>query len=137
MSTRVHLSLRVADLERSVSFYTSLFGTAPDKRHDDYARFMPEQAPILLSLIPGRGDSTAGRLDHLGLRLADSPALAAATDRLQQAGLTPRVETDASCCYAIQDKLWLADPDGHAWEVYVVTDEQSAEIQVSPPGCCQ
>ncbi|MFT4979771.1 MAG: catechol 2,3-dioxygenase-like lactoylglutathione lyase family enzyme [Myxococcota bacterium] len=66
MPPRIHLSLRVSELSRSVAFYQQLLGTAPDKQHDDYARFMPKGTPILLSLVPGAGQAGAGRVDHLG-----------------------------------------------------------------------
>jgi len=133
MTTRIHLSLRVSDLARSIDFYTTLFSEGPDKSESGYARFMPADTPILLSLMPGAGEG-GGRLDHLGLRLADKDALNAAAARLE--GHVLRTEEATTCCLAVQDKLWLADPDGHAWEVYIVTDEQPAVPRVTQSTCC-
>lgn len=121
--THLHLSLVVSDLDASVAFYSQLFDLAPDKLHGDYARFTVADPALVLSLRPVQGDRPAGRLDHLGLRLADSAAVQAAHRRLASAGLVEAVEQGVSCCYAVQDKLWLADPDGHAWEVYAVLED--------------
>ncbi len=30
---------------------------------------------------------------------------------------------DTTCCYALQDKVWVHDPAGAPWEVYTITDD--------------
>jgi hypothetical protein len=50
----------------------------------------------------------------------------AATRRLAQAGLDIAVEDGVECCYALQDKVWVSDPDGAPWEVYTVLADADA-----------
>ncbi len=133
--TYLHLSLLATDLDASVRFYSALFGTAPDKRHDDYARFTVADPPLVLALRPAIGELPAGRVDHMGLRLADRAAVQAAEARLNAAGLALRPEQGVACCYSVQDKVWLSDPDGNAWEVYTVLGE-SLKLAPDGGGCC-
>ena len=117
--SRVQLALRVADLEGSIAFYSKLFGTEPAKRRPGYANFAIAEPPIKLVLIEGSaGDDT--RLDHLGVEVASTEQVAAATDRLNEAGLATFEENDTSCCYALQDKVWVHGPGKEPWEVYAV-----------------
>ncbi|GJF31517.1 glyoxalase [Kitasatospora sp. NE20-6] len=117
--SRVQLALRVADLEGSVAFYSKLFGTEPAKRRPGYANFAVTEPPLKLVLIEGRaGEDT--RLDHLGVEVATTEQVTAATTRLKDAGLATFEENDTSCCYALQDKVWVHGPGREPWEVYVV-----------------
>ncbi|MEW1902168.1 MULTISPECIES: ArsI/CadI family heavy metal resistance metalloenzyme [unclassified Streptomyces] len=117
--SRVQLALRVADLEGSVAFYTKLFGVEPAKRRPGYANFAVAEPPLKLVLIEGEaGEGT--RLDHLGVEVESAGQVTAATTRLKDAGLTTAEENDTSCCYALQDKVWVTGPGGEPWEVYVV-----------------
>ena len=119
---RVHVSLNVASLENSETFYTGLFGTGPSKRRAGYANFRLEAPPIHLALVEN-GKVGAGGVSHLGIELPDPGTLEDWKQRLFAAGLEPQVEDRATCCYAIADKLWLTDPDGYRWEVWVRTGE--------------
>ncbi|MFH8569202.1 ArsI/CadI family heavy metal resistance metalloenzyme [Streptomyces sp. NPDC017993] len=117
--SRVQLALNVADLEGSVAFYTKLFGVEPAKRRPGYANFALTEPPLKLVLIEGDpGQET--RLDHLGVEVTSTEQVAAATDRLKGAGLATFEENDTSCCYALQDKVWVHGPGKEPWEVYVV-----------------
>ncbi|MEW1909295.1 ArsI/CadI family heavy metal resistance metalloenzyme [Kitasatospora sp. NPDC085895] len=117
--SRVQLALRVADLEGSVAFYSKLFGTGPAKRRPGYANFAVTEPPLKLVLIEGEaGEAT--RLDHLGVEVTTTEQVAAATGRLKEAGLATFEENDTSCCYALQDKVWVHGPGQEPWEVYVV-----------------
>ncbi|SEL97667.1 ArsI/CadI family heavy metal resistance metalloenzyme [Streptacidiphilus jiangxiensis] len=117
--SRVQLALNVADLEASVAFYSRLFGTEPAKRRPGYANFAIAEPPLKLVLIQGEpGQET--RLDHLGVEVASTEDVAAATTRLKDAGLATFEENDTSCCYALQDKVWVHGPGKEPWEVYVV-----------------
>ncbi|MFE9764184.1 ArsI/CadI family heavy metal resistance metalloenzyme [Streptomyces sp. NPDC005808] len=119
MSSRVQLALRVPDLAASIAFYTKLFGTEPAKLRDGYANFAIAEPPLKLVLIEGAaGEET--RLDHLGVEVDSSEAVHAANTRLGQAGLATEVEDDTTCCYALQDKVWVHGPGQEPWEVYVV-----------------
>ncbi|WNI30764.1 ArsI/CadI family heavy metal resistance metalloenzyme [Streptomyces sp. ITFR-6] len=117
--SRAQLALNVADLEASVVFYSKLFGVEPAKRRPGYANFAIAAPPLKLVLIEGEpGQET--RLDHLGVEVDSTEEVTAATTRLKDAGLATFEENDTSCCYALQDKVWVHGPGKEPWEVYVV-----------------
>lgn len=122
--SRVQLALNVSDVDAAVDFYQRLFGVEPAKRRDGYANFAIAEPPLKLVLIERPDD--AGTLNHLGVEVADSDAVAAADGRVKAQGLTTDAEEGVTCCYAVQDKVWLADPDGAPWEVYTVLDDAAA-----------
>jgi len=130
---RVQLALNVGDLEAAVDFYRRLFGADPAKLRPGYANFAVAQPPLKLVLIENGG--TPGTVNHLGVEVEDSAAVAAATARLQGEGLATDVEEQVRCCYALQDKVWVRDPDGARWEVYTVLDD-APEACASPADCC-
>jgi catechol 2,3-dioxygenase-like lactoylglutathione lyase family enzyme len=117
--SRVQLALRVSDLEGSITFYRSLFGVEPAKRRPGYANFAIAEPPVKLVLIEGEpGQPTV--MDHLGVEVATTDEVHAATDRLAKLGLLTQVEDDTTCCYALQDKVWVHGPGAEPWEVYTV-----------------
>ncbi|QNP64890.1 ArsI/CadI family heavy metal resistance metalloenzyme [Streptomyces genisteinicus] len=134
--SRVQLALRVADLEASIAFYSRLFGTGPAKRREGYANFAVTEPPLKLVLIEGEpGEDT--RLDHLGVEVASTDDVTAATARLKDAGLATFEENDTSCCYALQDKVWVHGPGREPWEVYVVkADAGTLGTSGAAPGAC-
>ncbi|MEW2486337.1 ArsI/CadI family heavy metal resistance metalloenzyme [Streptomyces sp. NPDC048411] len=136
--SRVQLALRVADLEGSIAFYSKLFGTEPAKRRPGYANFTITEPPLKLVLIEGEsGEDT--RLDHLGVEVTTTDEVAAATGRLKAAGLATFEENDTSCCYALQDKVWVHGPGKEPWEVYVVkadADTVDKTTATAPDACC-
>ncbi len=126
--SRVQLALRVADLEASIDFYSRLFGTGPAKRRPGYANFAIPEPPLKLVLLEGEaGEET--RMDHLGVEVEDTDLVAAATNRLAEAGLATRVEDSTTCCYAVQDKVWVTGPGNEPWEVYTVTGDARADLE--------
>ncbi|MFK4065408.1 ArsI/CadI family heavy metal resistance metalloenzyme [Streptomyces sp. NPDC029674] len=117
--SRVQLALRVPDLSASVAFYSKLFGAEPAKLRDGYANFALTEPPLKLVLIEGAtGEPT--RLDHLGVEVGTTAEVHTATGRLSEAGLATTEENDTTCCYALQDKVWVHGPGEEPWEVYVV-----------------
>jgi catechol 2,3-dioxygenase-like lactoylglutathione lyase family enzyme len=136
--SRVQLALRVADLEGSIAFYSKLFGTEPAKRREGYANFAITEPPLKLVLIEGEtGEET--RLDHLGVEVASTDEVTAATTRLKEAGLATFEENDTFCCYALQDKVWVTGPGKEPWEVYVVkadADTLGKSADSAPEACC-
>lgn len=117
---RFHLSLNVADLDRSVAFFRTLFGVEPAKLRADYAKFEPAEPPLVLSLEPARAVVAGGALNHVGLRMPDARSLVAVQERLEREGVRTQREEGVECCYAKQTKFWLHDPDGNLWEVYTL-----------------
>ncbi|MGW7365101.1 ArsI/CadI family heavy metal resistance metalloenzyme [Streptomyces sp. NPDC054841] len=136
--SRVQLALRVSDLEGSVTFYSRLFGVEPAKRRPGYANFAVVEPPLKLVLIEGEaGEDT--RLDHLGVEVETTDQVTAATGRLKEAGLATLEENDTSCCYALQDKVWVTGPGKEPWEVYAVkadADNLGKSSQDSSQACC-
>ncbi|WP_395292262.1 ArsI/CadI family heavy metal resistance metalloenzyme [Kitasatospora hibisci] len=135
--SRVQLALRVADLEGSIAFYSKLFNTEPAKRRPGYANFAVTEPPLKLVLIEGEaGEDT--RLDHLGVEVDSTEQVTAATVRLKDAGLATFEENDTSCCYALQDKVWVTAPGREPWEVYVVKADADTlgKSTAAPDACC-
>ncbi|TDC59453.1 glyoxalase/bleomycin resistance/dioxygenase family protein, partial [Actinomadura sp. GC306] len=133
--SRVQLALRVPDLEASIAFYSRLFGTDPAKVRDGYANFAIAEPPLKLVLIEGK-DEEATRLDHLGVEVEDTAQVTEATERLQESGLATAEENDTTCCYAVQDKVWVTAPGNEPWEVYVVKADADTLTKPETSACC-
>ncbi|MFI8292476.1 ArsI/CadI family heavy metal resistance metalloenzyme [Streptomyces sp. NPDC085614] len=131
--SRVQLALRVPDLSASVAFYTKLFGTEPAKLRDGYANFALTEPPLKLVLIEGGDEDT--RLDHLGVEVDSTDAVRAAAAGLAREGLATVEENDTTCCYALQDKVWVHGPGREPWEVYVVKADADT-LAKQPAGTC-
>jgi catechol 2,3-dioxygenase-like lactoylglutathione lyase family enzyme len=131
--SRIQLALNVADLDASIDFYRTMFDTEPHKVRAGYANFEITEPPLKLVLIEvpahDRGHGVSGALNHLGIEESVSQSVAQHADRLQATGLIDSAETDAVCCYATQDKIWLHDPAGVPWEYYAITDDAPATIE--------
>ena len=126
--SRVQLALRVGDLEAAVDFYSRLFATSPAKRRPGYANFAIAQPPLKLVLIEGEsGEQTV--MDHLGVEVESTDDVTAATDRLRTEGLATTVEDNTTCCYALQDKVWVQGPGGEPWEVYTVLADARTDLE--------
>jgi catechol 2,3-dioxygenase-like lactoylglutathione lyase family enzyme len=121
--SRIQLALNVADLDAAVDFYSKLFDTPPAKRRPGYANFAVGEPPLKLVLIEGGGES--GTINHLGIEVFSPEAVSTASARLHEAGLVTDVEHETTCCYAVQDKVWVSGPDGARWEVYTVLADAS------------
>src|SRR5689334_24471010 len=107
--SRVQLALRVGDLEGSIAFYSKLFGTEPAKRRPGYANFAIAEPPLKLVLLEGETDQ-ATVMDHLGVEVETTEQVSEATTRLTGEGLATLTEDDTTCCYAVQDKVWVHGP---------------------------
>jgi catechol 2,3-dioxygenase-like lactoylglutathione lyase family enzyme len=132
--SRLQLALRVSDVDRAVDFYERVFATPVTKRRPGYANFAIADPPLKLVLIEGA--EGAGGLDHIGVETLDADEQAAFHGRLEDSGLVERVEEARACCYATQDKAWVADPDGLAWEVYRVLGDADALEPEAGSDCC-
>ena len=137
--SRVQLALNVSDIDEAVEFYSKLFGTEPAKRRPGYANFAIADPPLKLVLMEdrtARGHGTVGALNHLGVEVETTDEVTAATGRLSDTGLATEVEEQTTCCFAVQDKVWVSDPDGAPWEVYTVLADAPAETGIAGDGSC-
>ena len=129
-----HLSIDVRHVPESVAFYAKVFGVQPQKQTIDYAKFDLAQPALNLSLVSTTG--RISRVNHLGIEVASAEEVAAWKARLQEHGIIDRVEHDVACCFARQDKVWFADPDGNAWEIFTVHEQLPVEGSLARTGCC-
>jgi uncharacterized glyoxalase superfamily protein PhnB len=137
--SRVQLALNVSDLGAAIDFYSKLFGTEPSKLMPGYANFAIAEPPLKLVLIEGEltgTDGISGKLNHLGVEVMSTDEVAAATSRLAHEGLETNTEEQTTCCYAVQDKVWVTDPDGAPWEVYTVLADAPSETGLTSDGTC-
>jgi len=136
--SRVQLALRVGDLEGSIAFYTKLFGVEPAKRRPGYANFAVAEPALKLVLLEGEAGQDT-RLDHLGVEVESTEEVSAATERLAALGLATDTQNDSTCCYALQDKVWVHAPGQEPWEVYVVKADSasfSGNPDLTAKTCC-
>ena len=129
--SRVQLALNVEDLESSIDFYTKLFQVPPAKVRDGYANFAIADPPLKLVLFAGAGEP--GSLNHLGVEVETQAEVAATVTRAEASDLACDVQSSTTCCYAVQDKVWVEGPD-NAWEFYTVLAD--APTLQSDGGCC-
>ena len=134
MASAVHISLNVSDLPRSTDFYRRFLGE-PKKLKTDYAKFVADDPEIHLALQPGKLTGQ-GALSHLGIRVDSTERVHEWKSVLNGRGLPTEEEKREACCYALQEKFWVTDPDGNRWEVYTVLEdiEQKADAATT---CCQ
>lgn len=118
MTSKVHVSLDTNSLADSIKYYSTLFNMQPTKVKPGYAKFDVDDPAINLTLGESRAATVTGP-NHMGIRVTTLDEVIAAKDRLEQAGFTTMDEMGTTCCYAVQDKIWSADPNGNRWEVYI------------------
>lgn len=133
--SRVQLAVNVSDLEEAIDFYSKFFETSPAKVRAGYANFAIDDPPLKLVLIESEG--VPGSLNHLGVEVFSTDEVVRATEYLTEVGLETRVEENATCCFAVQDKVWVDGVDGSPWEVYtVLEDSMSADGIGGDASCC-
>ena len=139
--SRVQLALNVSDLDAAIDFYSKLFDAPPAKIRPGYANFAIAEPPLKLILIEDGG--VPGTLNHLGVEVESPGEVSAAQRRLTGHGLATTVEDQVSCCYAVQDKVWVDSPDGSPWEIYTVladTEMPAGLLNATAPtgeACCE
>jgi len=130
--SRVQLALNVEDLDASIAFYTKLFRTPPAKVREGYANFAIADPPLKLVLIAGGGEP--GSLNHLGVEVESTDVVMAEAARMQAEGAACDLQESTTCCYAVQDKVWVSGPE-LPWEIYTVLAD-AAVMAPEPTGCC-
>ena len=104
--SRVQVALNVGDLDASIEFYSKLFRTPPAKVREGYANFAITEPPLKLVLIAGQGEP--GTLNHIGVEVESTDEVAEAASRMNG-----ELEESTTCCYAVQDKVWVSGPRSH------------------------
>ena len=133
---RIHVALAVTDLERSIEFYRVLFGREPTKVRPKYSKFEVADPPLNLALNESTGPTgPVNPVAHFGVQVKSPTAVTEMIALFNSAGLETEVEEEVACCYAVQNKVWVSDPDGHRWEVFVVLDE-SDQYASDNSACC-
>jgi len=142
MSSRLQLALNVSNLAEAVEFYSKMFSTPPAKLRQGYANFVIAEPPLKLVLIETpRSDDPLElrdypRINHLGVELISTDEVDSAISHFQELGWVDSVERDSTCCYAVQDKVWVHDPDGAAWEFYTVLADADLMSVDTTGACC-
>lgn len=119
---KAHLALNVRNVEQSIEFYRKMLGIEPSKVRTGYAKFDVHNPPLNLTLNES-SFSERGALSHLGIQVASTDDVLIMREKWAEAELVTRDEMQTSCCYALQDKTWVRDPDGNEWEVFVVLED--------------
>jgi catechol 2,3-dioxygenase-like lactoylglutathione lyase family enzyme len=138
--SRVQLAINVSDIDAAVEFYSKLFDTRPAKRQPGYANFAIVDPPLKLVLFENgiaRGKAITGVLNHLGVEVETPEEVQAISGRLIDEGLVVSRENNTTCCYAVQDKAWVNDPDGAAWEIYTVLADAKTETGTAGVETCR
>ena len=122
---KAHLALNVRDVAASLEFYRKMLGIEPSKVRQGYAKFDVQNPPLNLTLnqVPF---GERGALSHLGIQVSSTEDVLLMREKWAGAGLDTRDEMQTNCCYALQDKTWVNDPDGNEWEVFVVLEDNLA-----------
>lgn len=132
--SRVQLALNVSDIDEAIVFYSRLFQTEPAKVRPGYANFAIADPPLKLVLIEGE---VGGTLNHLGVEVASTYEVHAASRRLADDGLATATEDEVSCCFAVQNKVWVDGPDHEPWELYTVladVEHPQGQLRTEEPG---
>jgi catechol 2,3-dioxygenase-like lactoylglutathione lyase family enzyme len=123
---KAHLALNVKDVDGSIDFYKKMLGIEPSKVRTGYAKFDVQNPPLNLTLNQVRFNGR-GALSHLGIQVASTDDVLAMRELWEEKGLIPRDDMQTTCCYALQDKAWVHDPDGNEWEVFTVLEDNLPE----------
>ncbi|MFD2330104.1 ArsI/CadI family heavy metal resistance metalloenzyme [Cohnella sp. GCM10020058] len=123
---RMHVAVNCSDLEKSLSFYRNFFGAEPSKVRENYVKFELDNPALHFSLNV-RPFEKNGVLNHLGFQVDHTEDVLAMGERLRQSGLLLIDEMNTTCCYAVQDKVWVYDPDGNAWEIFFTKEDSEFE----------
>ena len=132
---KAHMAINVSDVENSIDFYKRMLGIEPSKVRTGYAKFDVINPPLNLTLNQVAFEGK-GALSHLGIQVAATEDVLAMRQMWKERGLTPLDEMQTDCCYALQDKSWVHDPDGNEWEVFTVLQDNLPELSAKTIACC-
>ena len=106
--TRPHISLKVFDLRKSLSFYMLLFNEKPIKLKDDYAKFELRQPPLNITLNVHK-DNYDQKTEY-GLQIESKGDLDEIKLRFTKANYTLK---------EVGESVIINDPAGNVWEIYI------------------
>ncbi|MDQ6598039.1 ArsI/CadI family heavy metal resistance metalloenzyme [Bacillus salipaludis] len=130
-----HVGLNVTNLEKSIEFYSKLFGAEPVKVKPDYAKFLLE-TPGLNFTLNLRDEVKGNQVGHFGFQVESTDEVIAHKNRLEENGILSQYdEINTTCCYALQDKFWIHDPDGNEWEFFYTKADVAASSE-NASSCC-
>jgi catechol 2,3-dioxygenase-like lactoylglutathione lyase family enzyme len=132
---KAHVAIHVRDVAKSIEFYRKLFGIEPSKVRTGYAKFDVANPPLNFTLNEAAVEER-GSLSHLGIQVASTDGVLAVRQQWLESGLLTRDEMKTECCYALQDKAWVRDPDGNEWEVFAVLEDNLPEMAATEKACC-
>jgi catechol 2,3-dioxygenase-like lactoylglutathione lyase family enzyme len=132
---KAHIAIHVQDVPKSIEFYRKLFGIEPCKVRTGYAKFDVANPPLNFTLNEEAGGERGG-LSHLGIQVGSPDDVLAVRQQWHERGLLTRDEMKTECCYALQDKTWVRDPDGNQWEVFAVLEDNLPEKPAMEKSCC-
>jgi catechol 2,3-dioxygenase-like lactoylglutathione lyase family enzyme len=132
---KAHVAIHVKDVAASIEFYRKVFGIEPCKVRTGYAKFDVANPPLNFTLNEG-SEAGQGALSHLGIQVDSTADVQTVRQSWQERKLLPRDEIKTECCYALQDKAWVRDPDGNEWEVFVVLEDNLPEKPATEKSCC-
>jgi catechol 2,3-dioxygenase-like lactoylglutathione lyase family enzyme len=135
MTRKAHVAIHVKDVGASIAFYKNLFGIEPCKVRTGYAKFDVANPPLNFTLNAG-AVSGQGALSHLGIQVRSTAEVMSMREAWIERGLIPRDEMQTECCYSLQDKAWVRDPDGNEWEVFAVLQDNLPEKPSPEKTCC-
>ena len=135
-SCKAHIAIHVRNFSESLAFYKKLFGAEPSKLRTGYAKFDLASPPLNFTLNQSAAPFERGALSHLGIQVETTADVLAMRGDWEQRGLQPRDEMQTECCYALQDKAWVQDPDGNEWEVFAVLKDHLPEKAAAGQSCC-
>jgi catechol 2,3-dioxygenase-like lactoylglutathione lyase family enzyme len=135
---RLHVHVAVDNLDRSIGFYSTLFGSEPSVLKSDYAKWMLDDPKVNFAI--SRRDRESG-IDHLGIQVESDGELRELAARLKHAGETTRDQEATTCCYAQSNKAWVNDPSGVRWETFftfadaTTYGEDEDPVRETAPAC--
>jgi len=135
VALKAHIGINVRNVEKSIEFYKKMLGIEPSKVRTGYAKFDVQNPPLNLTLNEHPGLAGSGALSHMGIQLSSTEDVLGYQERWSQAGLATRSEMGTDCCYAVQNKTWVVDPDGNEWEAFVVLKDNLPEVK-GASSCC-
>ncbi|MCT1577700.1 glyoxalase/bleomycin resistance/dioxygenase family protein [Oceanobacillus kimchii] len=127
----VHVGVNVTNLNESVEFYSKVFGVSPVKSKFNYAKFLLDQ-PGLNFTLNVKDDVGGNQINHFGFQVETAEEILLHKKRLEKEGFFARKEMNTTCCYAVQDKFWVTDPDGNEWEFFYT----KADSEIERNTCC-